>query len=66
VALNARGGPGIVLASVALDARIISPSFYSSLVLLAVVTSLVAGSWLERVVRSGAGLRPETAEAPNP
>jgi Kef-type K+ transport system membrane component KefB len=64
VALNARGGPGIVLASVALDARIISLSFYSSLVLLAVVTSLLAGSWLERVVRSGASLRPETSEAP--
>jgi Kef-type K+ transport system membrane component KefB len=57
VALNARGGPGIVLASVALDADIISREFYSALVMLAIVTSLVAGSWLERVVRKGTALR---------
>ncbi len=56
-ALNARGGPGIVLASVALDARIISETFYSTLVLLAIITSLLAGLWLERVVRSGGTLR---------
>lgn len=53
VAMNARGGPGIVLASVAFDAKIINAEFYVSLVLLAVVTSLFAGSWLERVVKSG-------------
>jgi K+:H+ antiporter len=57
VALNARGGPGIVLASVALDADIISQEFYSALVMLAIVTSLVAGSWLERVVRKGSAFR---------
>jgi len=56
-ALNARGGPGIVLASVALDAGIISETFYSTLVLLAILTSLLAGLWLERVVRSGGTLR---------
>ena len=59
VALNARGGPGIVLASVALDAKIISETFYSSLVMLAVLTSLMAGSWLGRIVRSGGTLRDE-------
>ena len=59
VALNARGGPGIVLASVALDAKIISETFYSSLVMLAVLTSLIAGSWLGRIVRSGGSLRDE-------
>ena len=53
VAMNARGGPGIVLASVAFDARIINDEFYVSLVLLSVLTSLFAGSWLERVVKSG-------------
>jgi len=65
VALNARGGPGIVLASVAWDARIIDDGFYTTLVLLAVLTSLAAGSWLESVVRSGRPLRAErsTAEA---
>jgi Kef-type K+ transport system membrane component KefB len=49
VALNARGGPGIVLASVAFGAGIISEPFYAVLVLLAILTSLAAGSWLERV-----------------
>jgi Kef-type K+ transport system membrane component KefB len=53
VALNARGGPGIVLASVAFDARIIDERFFATLVLLAVVTSLIAGSWLARIVTSG-------------
>jgi Kef-type K+ transport system membrane component KefB len=57
VAMNARGGPGIVLASVAFDALIISETFYSALVMLAIVTSLVAGAWLEAVVRSGRPLR---------
>jgi len=51
VAMNARGGPGIVLASVALAAGVVSESFYAMLVMLAVVTSLAAGSWLERVPR---------------
>jgi Kef-type K+ transport system membrane component KefB len=53
VAMNARGGPGIVLASVAFDARIINEEFFVTLVLLSVVTSLAAGSWLERVIKSG-------------
>jgi len=71
VALNARGGPGIVLASVAYDSAIISQQFYAVLVLLAIVTSLLAGTWLERVVRSGAPLRgpalsPETPSAQAP
>jgi Kef-type K+ transport system membrane component KefB len=60
IAMNARGGPAIVLASVALDARIISESFYASLVVLAIVTSLLAGSWLGYVVRTGRPLRTPT------
>jgi len=63
VAMNARGGPGIVLASVAFDALIIDERFYAALVLLAVLTSLAAGSWLEHVVRSGRPLR-EISTAP--
>jgi Kef-type K+ transport system membrane component KefB len=51
VAMNARGGPGIVLASVAFGAGIIDQSFYAVLVLLAIITSLLAGSWLGRVPR---------------
>jgi Kef-type K+ transport system membrane component KefB len=53
VAMNARGGPGIVLASVAFDARIINEQFFVALILLAVLTCLGAGSWLERVIKSG-------------
>lgn len=61
IALNARGGPGIVLASVALDAAIIDGAFYSSLVLLAVLTSILAGWWLGRAVRAGRVPREEPA-----
>lgn len=50
---NARGGPGIVLASVAFDAGIINATFYTTLVLAAVITSQVAGAWLEFVLRRG-------------
>src|SRR5579859_6410945 len=47
VTTNARGGPGIVLASVAFDAGIISPAFFTTLVTAAIVTSQVAGAWLD-------------------
>jgi Kef-type K+ transport system membrane component KefB len=53
ITTNARGGPGIVLASVAFDAGIISPQFYTTLVVAAVVTSQAAGAWLEWVLRRG-------------
>lgn len=53
VALNARGGPGIVLAGVAYDAGIVSDVFFTTLVLTAVITSLLAGAWLERAVARG-------------
>jgi Kef-type K+ transport system membrane component KefB len=62
VAMNARGGPGIILASVAFDAGVINRSFYVALVMLALVTSLMAGAWLQRVVEKGEPLRPEPAE----
>lgn len=51
VTTNARGGPGIVLASVAFEAGIISSQFYTTLVLAAVITSQIAGAWLEYVLR---------------
>jgi Kef-type K+ transport system membrane component KefB len=50
---NARGGPGIVLASVAFDAGIISSAFYTTLVLTAILTSQMAGAWLDFVLRKG-------------
>ena len=53
ITTNARGGPGIVLASVAFDAGIISPEFYTTLVLVAVITSQGAGAWLDYVLRKG-------------
>src|SRR5215475_4769495 len=53
VATNARGGPGIVLASVAYEAGIVSAAFYTTLVLVAVLTSQAAGAWLEFVLRRG-------------
>jgi Kef-type K+ transport system membrane component KefB len=53
ITTNARGGPGIVLASVAFDAGIISATFYTTLVLAAVLTSQFAGAWLDYVVRRG-------------
>ena len=52
-ALNARGGPGIVLASVAFDAGVINASFYTVLVISAVLTSQAAGAWLDHVLKSG-------------
>ena len=51
ITTNARGGPGIVLASVAFEAGIISSKFYTTLVVAAVFTSQVAGAWLEYVLR---------------
>jgi Kef-type K+ transport system membrane component KefB len=53
ITLNARGGPGIVLASVAYDAGIINAQFYTTLVLVAVLTSQAAGAWLDFVLRRG-------------
>jgi Kef-type K+ transport system membrane component KefB len=53
ITTNARGGPGIVLASVAFDAGIINAAFYTALVITAVVTSQVCGAWLRYVLSKG-------------
>jgi len=58
IAMNARGGPGIVLASAAYAAGIINQTFFVSLVMLSIITSLAAGSWLERVADKLAGAGP--------
>jgi Kef-type K+ transport system membrane component KefB len=50
---NARGGPGIVLASVAYDAGLINAAFFTTLVLTAVLTSQLAGAWLRIVLKKG-------------
>ncbi|MEW6477156.1 MAG: cation:proton antiporter [Actinomycetota bacterium] len=70
---NARGGPGIVMASVAFDAGIINAPFFTTLVLTAVLTSQACGFWLQHVLRRGwpllsgddlrrRGLEPQTDE----
>jgi Kef-type K+ transport system membrane component KefB len=53
VTCNARGGPGIVLASVAFDAGIINGPFFTTLVVTAVLTSQACGVWLDYVLRRG-------------
>jgi Kef-type K+ transport system membrane component KefB len=63
ITTNARGGPGIVLASVAFDAGIISAKFYTTLVVAAVLTSQIAGAWLEYVLRKGWPLLTPTVAA---
>ncbi len=66
ITTNARGGPGIVLASVAFDAGIISSKFYTTLVVAAVLTSQLAGAWLDFVLRKGWPLlTSETAKEPD-
>jgi Kef-type K+ transport system membrane component KefB len=50
---NARGGPGIVLASVAFEAGIINGPFYTTLVLTAILTSQAAGVWLRFILSKG-------------
>jgi Kef-type K+ transport system membrane component KefB len=57
-AMNARGGPGIVLSSVAYSLGIINQNFFAILVMLALVTSWFAGSWLRYVLRTGKRLMP--------
>ena len=75
IATNARGGPGIVLASVAYDAGIVNAAAYTTLVLLAILTSQAAGAWLEYVLRKGwpllstdrvASIEPKPASEPRP
>ena len=51
IALNARGAVGIVLAQVALDAGLISRTFDAILVLIALVSTQLAGSWLHWIKR---------------
>ena len=50
MALNDRGGPGIVVATLAFDLGIINENFFVALVLLAIMTSITAGSWLKYVL----------------
>lgn len=46
ISMNARGGPGIVLASVAFYYQIINTSFFTTLILTTLFSSMLAGYWL--------------------
>jgi len=50
VAMTTRGGPGIVLASLAYSIGIINQRFFITLILTALVTSLVCGVWFRFVI----------------
>lgn len=64
VAMSTRGGPGIVLATVALDLGIINQTLFVTLVLIAVLTSLAAGAWFRLVQARGWPLMQEPPESP--
>lgn len=53
IAISTRGGPGIVLATIALDLGIINEVFFVAMVLTAIVTSLWAGIWFRYVLQKG-------------
>lgn len=50
IALNARGALGVVLATVGLNAGLITSGFHAVLVLLSLITTQVAGAWLRWVL----------------
>ena len=53
VAMITKGGPGIVLATVAFELGIINETFFVTLVLIAIVTSLLAGTWFKYILSKG-------------
>lgn len=53
IAMNTRGGPGIVLATIAYDLGIINQTFFGVLVLIAIITSLISGFWFKFVLNKG-------------
>lgn len=59
VAMNTRGGPGIVLATVAYDMGIINETFFVTLVMNAILTSLLAGYWFKYILTKGSVLLKE-------
>jgi Kef-type K+ transport system membrane component KefB len=50
--MNARGGPGIVLASITFSEKIIDAEMFVALVLASIITSLFADIWLRYRVKS--------------
>jgi Kef-type K+ transport system membrane component KefB len=64
-AMNTRGGPGIVLATVAYGLGIINEELFATLVMLAIITSLMAGFWFKFVLNRQWDLLPLQADADN-
>ncbi len=52
MAMNARGGPGVVLATVAFQARIINQQLFVMFIALALISSLCAAWWFYRQLQS--------------
>jgi Kef-type K+ transport system membrane component KefB len=69
MAMNARGGPGIQLATVTYSAAIINERFFTALIVMSVLTSQIAGVWLDRrrsAPRNAAREQPLDAGEPAP
>ncbi|MBC6971534.1 cation:proton antiporter [Bacillus sp. Xin] len=58
IAINDRGGPGIVLASIAYSTGIINQEFFAVLVMLALMTSFLPGVWFRIVLKKKWRLMP--------
>lgn len=56
ITMNARGGPGIVLATVAYSYEIINAEFFTILILTTMLSSLIAGYWLRRQQKADADI----------
>lgn len=50
LAMNERGGPGIVLATLAFEIGVINTGFFVTLVINAILTSMLGGIWLRYVL----------------
>ncbi len=64
IAMNARGGPGIVLATVTYEMGIVNYDFFCALILVTLITSTAAGWWIAYVNRKGLLLPAADAAAP--
>src|SRR5207302_10684529 len=62
-AMNTRGGPGIVLATVAYGLGIISEELFATLVMIAIITSLMAGYWFKFALNKRWELLPSYSDA---
>ncbi|HEK9102332.1 cation:proton antiporter [Bacillus pfraonensis] len=58
IAINDRGGPGIVLASIAYSTGIVNKEFFAVLVMLALMTSFLPGVWFRIVLKKKWRLMP--------